>query len=191
MKKLKAKSYNLKAKLGFTPLEADRPRSSGPRFARARLLTGFTLLEILIGASIITASFLGVLTVFDRLTKSSRQMVELTQASFLLEEGLEAARLWRDNGWSNLGDWPSGTEYFLTWSAGKWATSTVNTYLNGRFERRVKMLNVNRDNTSKDIILNGGTDDPNTKLVTVSVAWWSNGATTTKTLSAYLTNLFN
>ncbi|MBI4136130.1 MAG: type II secretion system protein [Candidatus Vogelbacteria bacterium] len=167
--KLQAKSYPLKATWGFT------------------------MLEILIGASIIIASFLGVLTVFDRLTKSSRQMVELTQANFLLEEGIEAARTWRDSGWANLGNWPTETEYYLTWSGGKWATSTINFYLDGKFERRVKVLNVNRDNTSQDIILNGGTDDPNTKLVTVTVAWSASGeaATTTKIMSAYLTNLFN
>ena len=153
---------------------------------------GFTLLEILVGASIITASFLGVLTVFDRLTKSSRQMVELTQAGFLLEEGLEATRVWRDTGWANLGNWPNGTEYYLTWSGSKWATSTTNTLLDSKFERKIKVANVNRDNTSKDIVLSGGTDDANTKLVTATVTWSSaSGPTTVKTLSAYFTKLFN
>lgn len=151
---------------------------------------GFTLLEILIGASIITASFLGVLTVFDRLTGASRQMVELTQAGFLLEEGLEAARIWRDNSWANLGDWPAGTEYYLTWSGSKWATSTANVFLDGQFERKIKLTAVSRDGNS-DIVSAGGTDDPNTKLMTITVAWSASGATTTKTLSAYFTNLFN
>ena len=153
---------------------------------------GFTMLEILIGASIITASFLGVLTVFDRLTRASRQMVELTQASFLLEEGLEAVRIWRDTGWANLGNWPAGTEYYLIWSGSKWATSTVNVFLDGKFERKMTATNVQR-NTSKDIVPSGGTDDPNTKLMTATVAWSApgGGATTTKTISTYFTNLFN
>lgn len=152
---------------------------------------GFTLLEILVGASIIVASFLGVLTVFDRLTRASRQMMELTQTNFLLEEGLEVARLWRDAGWTNLGDWPTGAEYYPIWSGDKWATSTTNVFLDGKFERKIRVANVNRDNTSQDIVLSGGTDDPNTKLVTMTVAWSISGATTTKTLSAYFTNLFN
>jgi len=153
--------------------------------------SGFMMLEILIGASIITASFLGVLTVFDRLTRASRQMVELTQADSLLEEGLEVARIWRDTDWVNLGDWPTGTEYYLVWSGSKWATSTTNIYLDGKFERKIKAVNVNRDNTTKDIVVSGGTVDANTKFVTATVAWSTSGATTIKTISAYFTNLFN
>ena len=163
-----------------------------PKSYKLKATRGFTMLEILIGASIITASFLGVLTVFDRLTKASRQMVELTQANFLLEEGLEAARLWRDTGWANLGNWPNGTAYYLTWNGSKWATSTSNVFLDGKFERKVTVANVQRDNTSQDIVLSGGTVDANTKLVTMTVAWSTTpGATTTKTISAYFTNLFN
>lgn len=152
------------------------------------------MLEILIGASIITASFLGVLTVFDRLTKASRQMTALTQAGFLLEEGLEVARIWRDNGWVNLGNWPAGTTYYLTWNGSRWATSTINVFLDGKFERKISLANVSRDNSTKDIIPpagGGGTLDVNTELLTVTVAWPSGGATTTKTMSAYFTNLFN
>ena len=152
------------------------------------------MLEILIGASIITASFLGVLTVFDRLLQSSRSMVELSQATALLEEGLEVGRIFRDQSWINLADWSTGTNYYLTWSGGKWATTTVNTFIDGKFERKISLTDVNRDDTTKDIVPpagGGGTLDPNTKLVTVSVAWSDAGATTTKTLSTYLTNLFN
>ncbi|MEK7585109.1 MAG: type II secretion system protein [Patescibacteria group bacterium] len=153
--------------------------------------TGFTLLEIVIGVGIITSSFLGTLTVFDRLTKASRQMVELTQASFLLEEGLEATRIWRDNDWSNLGNWPSDTEYYLTWSGSQWATSTSYTLLDNKFERTVRVSAVERDSASADIVSSGGTDDPGTKLVTMSVAWWNGVATTTKTRSTYFTDIFN
>ncbi|MFH1170150.1 MAG: hypothetical protein V1704_01155 [Candidatus Vogelbacteria bacterium] len=154
---------------------------------------GFTMLEILIGASIITASFLGVLTVFDRLLQASRSMVELSQATTLLEEGLEVGRIFRDQSWINLANWPSGTEYYLIWngSSGRWATSTVNVFLDGKFERKIGLTNVNRDDTTKDIVSSGGTIDVNTKLLTATVAWSDSGATTTKTLSTYLTNLFN
>lgn len=152
---------------------------------------GFTMLEILIGASIITASFLGVLTVFDRLTRASRQMVELSQAASLLEEGLEVGRLFRDQSWINLANWPAGTIYYLTWTGSTWATTTVNALIDSKFERQVSLTNVSRDDTSKNIVSSGGTVDPNTKLVTVTVAWSTTGGTTTRSLSAYLTNLFN
>ena len=110
------------------------------------------MLEILIGASIITASFLGVLTVFDRLLQSSRSMVELSQATALLEEGLEVGRIFRDQSWINLANWSTGTNYYLTWSGGKWATTTVNTFIDGKFERKISLTDVNRDDTTKDIV---------------------------------------
>ena len=116
--------------------------------------------------------------------------MELTQANFLLEEGLEAARIWRDTSWTNLGDWSSETEYYLIWSSGKWATSTINTFLDGKFERKIKLEAVSRDGDSDDIVVNGGADDPGTKLITAAVAWRASGATTTKTVSTYLTRLF-
>ena len=149
------------------------------------------MLEILIGASVITASFLGVLTVFDRLIKASQQMMNSVQVNFLLEEGLEAVRIWRDNGWSNLGDWPAGTEYYLTWTDSRWATSTNNVFLDGKFERKIKLLAVSRDDDTDDIVAVGGTDDPGTKFVTMTVAWRADKATTTKAISTYFTNLFN
>ncbi len=154
---------------------------------------GFTLLEILLGVSIIAASFLGVLTVFDRLTKSSREMVELTKANFLLEEAVEAARTWRDNSWTNFANWSSGTSYYLVWSNGRWATTTSNTFFEGKFERKVRLNDVSRDATSDDIVSSGGTNDSGTKLFTATVAWYSNakGATTTKTLVTYFSDIFN
>ena len=149
------------------------------------------MLEILIGASIITASFLGVLTVFDRLLQNSRAMVELSQATSLLEEGLEVGRIFRDASWVNLANWPAGANYYLTWTGSTWATTTVNTFLDGKFERKISLANVSRDNTTQDIVSSGGAPDANTKLLTVIVAWRSHSATTTQTMSAHLTNLFN
>ncbi len=152
----------------------------------------FTMLEVLIGASILTTSFLGVLTVFDRLIKSSHLMVELAQATTLMEEGLEVGRIFRDQSWTNLdnSNWPSGTSYYLNWTGSAWATTTTITKVDGKFYRQLNLTSVNRHDTSKDIVVGSGTDDPNTKLLTVTVAWRNSNATTTKTMSAYLTKLF-
>ena len=44
------------------------------------------------------------------------------------------------------------------------------------FTRQVSVMNVNRDNITKDISTIG-TDDPGTRLVTVTVFWIEGGAT--------------
>ena len=149
------------------------------------------MLEIVVGVSILTASFLGVLTVFNNLVKSSRSMIHLYQSAFLLEEGVEAGRILRDQSWTNLGGWSSGTAYHLVWTGSAWSTSTTPTLLDGLYERKITETNVSRDNISQDIVTSGGTLDPGTKLVTVTVAWLESGATTTKSLSTYLTNIVN
>jgi len=112
------------------------------------------------------------------------------QASLLLEEGLETARFLRDASWANVSVPATGTTYYLTWSGTNWATSTTaNVYVDGRFERTLRLDDVYRDG-SDDIVPSGGTLDVGTRKATVTVSWWDRTATSTRTISTYLTNIF-
>ncbi|MBI2100191.1 MAG: prepilin-type N-terminal cleavage/methylation domain-containing protein [Candidatus Vogelbacteria bacterium] len=151
---------------------------------------GFGLVEALVGAAIIAISTAAVLLAFSGGLKLTTRNTQNTRAGFLLTEGLEAARVIRDDGWDKgLGLWPSGTAYHLTFSGGTWATTTNNTFIDGLFDRTIIATQVYRDGNQD--IASSGAVDPNTKKVTVNVAWRSGSATTTATLEAYLTNLFN
>ena len=70
-----------------------------------------------------------------------------------------------------------------TWKA----TSTIYT-IDSIFDRTFKLYSVNRDSNGR-VVLNGGTLDSNTRELTVSVSWRLKGATTTKVLSTYITNI--
>ena len=145
------------------------------------------IVEILVAASIITVSILATTAVTQKSIYISRQAFHATQAAFLLEEGAEAVRIVRDNAWSNVSSLTVGTNYYPTFSGGTWTLSaTANTV--GIFTRIVIITSVNRDD-NKDIA-SVGTNDPGTKLVTVSVSWIEGGITVTKTLPFYIMNIF-
>lgn len=130
------------------------------------------VIEVLIAASIITVSILAAMAVAQKSIFVSRQAFHSTQAAFLLEEGAENARIARDNAWSNVA-----------------ALNTAETV--GIFTRTVVASNVNRDNTTKDIVASGGTLDAGTKLITVTVSWTEGGTAVSKTLKFYISDIFS
>jgi Tfp pilus assembly protein PilV len=150
---------------------------------------GFMTIEVLIAVSIITVSILASTTVAQKSVYVSRQALHFTQANFLLEEGGEVVRIVRDNAWNNISSLTAGTNYYPTFSGGAWSLSaTPNTV--GIFTRTVVFSAVNRDNGTKDIS-SSGSDDPKTKLVTVTVSWVEGGTTVTKTLQFYVIDIFS
>lgn len=152
---------------------------------------GILMVEVLVAVSIITVSILAAMLVTQKSVAVSRQSFHATQAAYLLEEGAEAVRILRDNAWTNISGLTAGTTYYPKFSGGTWTLSTTSS--DGSvdiFTRTVSIAAVNRDNTTKDIS-GAGTNDPNTKLFTVTVSWTENGATSTKTLQLYIINLFS
>jgi len=151
--------------------------------------TGFMVIEVLIAVSIIAVSILAAMAVAQKSVQVSRQSFHATQASFLLEEGAEAVRILRDNAWTNISALSAGTNYYPVFSSGTWTLSLSPATI-GIFTRTINLANVNRDNSSKDISVSGS-DDPGTKLVTVTVSWLEGGTTVTKTLQFYIMNIFS
>ena len=151
---------------------------------------GYMMVEIMVAAAIITGSVLATMAVAQKSVYVSFQALHLSQAGFLLEEGAEAVRIVRDNAWSNISGLTIGTNYYPTFSGGTWTLSTTSNTV-GIFTRIVTFTNVNRDNTTKDIVSSGGTVDNRTKLVAVTVSWMEGGATVTKTLQFYIIDVFS
>lgn len=150
---------------------------------------GFGLIEIVIGSAVLSTALLSISAYYQQAIRVSRSTATTVQASYLLEEGVEVARIFRDMGWSNISAPPDGTSYYLTFNGTKWATSTTNTYVDGIFERTMRFDNVNREMGTEDIVPLG-TQDPNTRKVTVAVSFWNLTATTTRAIEVYLTNIF-
>lgn len=147
------------------------------------------MVEVLVAVSIIAVSVLSAMAVSQKAVQVSRQAFHTAQASFLLEEGAEAVRILRDNGWSNISALMAGTTYYPAFSGGTWTLSaTANT--SGIFTRTITLSAVNRDGTTGDISASGAAD-AQARLVTVTVSWPEGGATVTKSLQFYIMDIFS
>lgn len=147
------------------------------------------VVEVLVAASIITASILAAMLVAQKSIYVSRQALHTAEAAFLLEEGAEAVRILRDNAWDNISSLTPATSYYPLFSGATWTlSSTPNTV--GIFIRTVTISNVNRDNVTEDIS-SAGTDDAGTKLVTVAVSWAEGTTAVSKNLKFYVTDIFS
>ncbi len=150
---------------------------------------GFGLLEIIIGASIISVAILAAVSCYTIYIQYALANQKNVQASYLLEEGLEATSFLRDMGWTtNISPLSVLTTYYLVWNGYYWVTSTTPQYVDGLFLRSINLANVNRDSNGR--IATSGTNDPNTKLITATVSYWQGHATTTQSISTYITNLY-
>lgn len=149
---------------------------------------GIGLVEIVIGSAIFLAVVLAVVQTYNIYINFTLANENNTRASFLLEEGIETIIYLRDASWtSNISPLTNGTTYYLYFDGSTWLSTTTPQYIDTSFVRSFMTSAVNRD--SNDDIAASGTNDPDTRKVTVSVAYWQGHATTTKSISTYITNL--
>ncbi|OIO30945.1 hypothetical protein AUJ77_01230 [Candidatus Nomurabacteria bacterium CG1_02_43_90] len=145
---------------------------------------------MLVGAAVLSVSLLGISYFFQTTLRASGVTQSAIQGDYLLEEGVEATKIFRDMSYTNnFMKMSTTTTYYFAWNGTNWATTTTNTLIDGKFERKFTLTDVKRD-LNNDIATTG-TYDPDIKLVTVSVAWSGSLGTTTRTIQTYVTNIFN
>jgi type II secretory pathway pseudopilin PulG len=152
---------------------------------------GFTLVEVVLGTAIVLLVLVSLVAAYSLYLRVAFSNLHKTQAIFLSEEGIEAVKLMRDDSFDvRISPLNVGTNYFLSFSNGKWGTTTTNGMISGNFLRHFTVESVMRDSQS-NIVSSGGTIDPDTKKITVFVEWREQNSTTTKAVSTYITNLFD
>lgn len=153
--------------------------------------SGFSLVEIVIAAGIISTLLISVAGIAAKSVNVSKRSLNNYKASLLLEEGAEAIRIQRDNSWAGITSLVGSTYYpKFDVSGGNWTfSSSSSDGVVGVFTRSVTVANVNRNASTGDIA-SSGTADSGTKLVTVTVVWPEGSTTTTKTLQFYTMQIF-
>ncbi len=152
---------------------------------------GFSLAEAIIASAISLFVILGITAFFSTIFSMSVANSARIQAAFLAEEGLEAVRILRDAGWDeNIETQALDVPFYLDFEGSSWTATTSNIYVDGLFQREVVLSAVNRD-SNFDIVESGGNSDPDSRKITVSISWSLGNSTTTKSVSTYLTNVFN
>lgn len=171
---------------------------------KRKLKRGFTLIEVLIACSIITISLFVFMETAQKGVNMSNLALSKSKASLLLEEGAEAVRAIRDNDdkdWTIMSSLSLNTPYhlFFNTTTKVWVLDQSTTNLSGsipsypidgKFNRTITISSVGRD-ANDDILASGGTIDARTKKVTVDVSWTSSGVASIKSLSFYITDIFN
>lgn len=153
------------------------------------------MIDIIVSISIMGIFVLVAFNVAQKSILVSRQAVRSAQAAFLLEEGAESIKIFRDNNtWANFTTFfNTASTYCLSGDIPSWTsalpTTTPCTKIDN-FTRVINVADVNRDISSGDIVASGGTLDSGTRLFTVTVSWPEGGSTITKTLRFYTSNIF-
>lgn len=156
--------------------------------------TGFSLVEVLIAVSIMSLTVFSLISASTKGLQLSQQSLAQIQTSYLLEEGAEAVKSIRDTAWTNIGSLTTDTAYYLAFNTGTntWSLSTTPTSLiDSVFTRTVVFSSVTRDINDDIVSSNDSYDDPGTRGVTVTVSRILPSGTVSKTLSFYMSNIFN
>jgi Tfp pilus assembly protein PilV len=130
---------------------------------------GMSIFEIVLAAAILAVAAAGFVGAYALSVQSRKSAADRVHASFLAEEGLEAARAMRDGSFSNLvnGTWGLAT------TSNQWNLLGPQDVTAG-FTRQITIADA----------------DSSTKQVTAAVSWRSPGSTTsTVSLATYLANL--
>lgn len=152
---------------------------------------GESLVEVLVASAIILVVVVGLSATHSLYIKASLGNMNKIQATFLLEEGVEALKTMRDADFtSKIADIPLLTDKYLSFDGSSWQSTDTNTLIDGKFERKFVLAEVVRDNFS-DQISSSGTNDPNTRKATIYVSWQINGVTNTLSLATYISNIYD
>lgn len=159
---------------------------------------GFALVEIIIGSAIISLVVLSTSLFFQKTIEISRMIEHRIAADYSNEVGVELAKDMRfASAWSytsvggetSLGDDPLlGTPHYWVWNGGMFALFTY--HVQGPW-RTVMSERVYRDPVTYDIVTSGGVEDVNTRKITVTTEWAEKTGSSTRSVSFYITNLYD
>ncbi|RJQ13905.1 hypothetical protein C4553_02015 [Candidatus Parcubacteria bacterium] len=162
---------------------------------RVKLYKGIGLLELVIAVAIIVIALLSFAQAAVVFLRGAILSEEPQAASYLAQEGIEAVRSLRDQSWTtNITPLINGTQYYLSTSSSGWLITTTNPGpIQGKFTRSIVLEEVRRDSGGKsDILLSGGSVDPNTRKLTVTIQWIDQqGVARTYSVPTYITNFTN
>lgn len=153
---------------------------------------GFGIIEMMVVVAIVGTTFASLYQLFALSTRPVHASVRETEAVYLAEEAIEAARILRNNSWTvNIATLTNSTTYYPKIAGGTWTLSTTNPGLiSNLYTRTVVIAAVYRD-VNDNITTSTGTLDPDTKKITATVSWSERGKSRQIVLEAYLTDFLN
>lgn len=127
---------------------------------------GQSLVELLVTIAIASVMIPAVFAGFITTRQGKVQQGERFAATLLMQEAQDVVRIVRDRDWTSFA--VNGT-YHPEVLDGRWELVTGPETIDA-LTRTITIVNVSR-NADGDIVSSGGTVDPSTKLVTITVSW--------------------
>ncbi len=150
---------------------------------KIKKIQGFSLVELIVAIGIFSVLASGVTYVVTNSYSNFYGVGDKQKIAEFAQEGLEAARKIKDDSWSYFIANVGSNKGVSKNASGVWEFSGSSN-ISGDLTRVILLSNVSRDSQS-NIIESGGTDDPLTKKVTVTV---SGTGISDYVISTYLTN---
>lgn len=144
---------------------------------------GQNLIEALLALGIFMIFVIGSLTLGFRYWETHTRVEELNQVQAITEESFEALQSIVYDNWSAISD---GT-YGLNSLADYWQFQAEPDLIDNKYTRTITISSARRD-ADCQIIESGGTEDPDTKLMTVNISWQGMGAARNKSSRQFFTN---
>src|SRR5438105_3116687 len=119
---------------------------------------GFSIVEVLVAAAIISASSATIFGAYALATRYSLENTPNIKAAMLLEEGAEALKVMRDSSWTKkIASLSLGTSYrfYFDQTQGTWLATTSVAMIDKQFDRAFTLSAVGRD-SSFNVLSSGG-----------------------------------
>lgn len=151
---------------------------------RFKTQPGQTLIEVIFALLIFFIFISGTLMLSFRTMKSTARGIEFNHVKQIETSSWEALQAIAYGSWAALTD----GSYGLTSAGGQWALQPASDITAERYTRTVTIAPVMRDASSCAIVESGGTNDPDTKKITVTLSWPAEPTSLSVTGERYLTN---
>ena len=151
---------------------------------------GFSIIEIIIAAVIISTVSLVIILSIQLYADISRKNQNNIQTGLLFEETAEVLQFLRDKSWTdNIETLETGTPYYLNWDGVEYTATTSQNFVNNSYERFFILESIERN--SSDQISSSGTSDENTLLANISVASYGKDGSETLTTQTLIHNAYD
>lgn len=149
---------------------------------------GVSIIEIIIVIAIISIALFAINQLLSVALNTTSQGMAYTKALLYAKEGLEAVRILRNQSWqTNIAPLSTGASYYPAFSGTTWSLeASPPALLDNQFTRAITVENVYRD--SGNNIAPSGTLDANTKKITVTIQWFSQGTKKQIAIPTYIAN---
>lgn len=145
---------------------------------------GQTLIEVIFALIIFFIFISGTLMLTFRSLKTTARGIELNQAKQIETSTWEALQAIAYDNWSAL---TNGT-FGLTSASGKWALQAAADITADRYTRSITVASVMRNASSCAMVESGGTNDPDTKKITLALNWTAEPTNQSVIGTRYITN---